>query len=404
MKTASKKLLCFCLSLVLIFSAVAICSAQESQRKLYYNDEFVYEVNEDNTVRILYYTGKNLSGVVVPAYIDSKPVTSIGARAFYTTKVRSVIISEGIKSIGDEAFFYCTELSNVSLPSTLESTGIGVFRACTSLKNVYMHGNASLGKYMFYGCTNLSTIELPDVAYFIPEGAFSYCKSLRSVVLPQELVEICPYAFYRSGLQSVTLPHTVQCIYEKAFAESENLYNVYENGEIEYIAEDAFENCGDDTPNGYPSVTPPYDDPTSPKPPSVDGDDSTTDEEPPTNPPTNPPSDTVVTEDGYILGFAGEMADYEYTYNETVKPDFERTKQELLSLAWNVRTIGDANKDGNVNIKDATKIQRYVAGLVSENSKDFDYKNADVDTDGKVTVRDATKIQKLIAEIVLSLC
>ena len=82
MKTASKKLLCFCLSLVLIFSAVAICSAQESQRKLYYNDEYVYEVNEDNTVSILYYTGKNLSGVVVPAYIDSKPVTSIGARAF----------------------------------------------------------------------------------------------------------------------------------------------------------------------------------------------------------------------------------------------------------------------------------------------------------------------------------
>ena len=98
------------------------------------------------------------------------------------------------------------------------------------------------------------------------------------------------------------------------------------------------------------------------------------------------------------------MADYEYTYNEAAKPEFERTKQEIMSLAWNVRTIGDANNDGRVNIRDATTIQQYVAGLVSENDNDFDYKNADVDTDGKVTVRDATKIQKFIAEIILSLC
>ncbi len=399
MKTTSKRLLCFCLSLVLIFLSVTICSAQVKQERLYYNDEYMYKVNEDETVSILYYIGEGLS-VTVPAYIDSKPVISIEAQAFYSTKVQSVVISEGIRSIGDEAFFYCTELVNVSLPSTLESAGIGVFRACTSLKNVWMHGNAQLGKYMFYGCTSLSKIELPDFAYYIPEGAFSYCTSLSFVILPQDLVEISPYAFYRSGLQSITLPPTVECIYQKAFAESKNLYNVFENGEIVYIAEDAFEGCGDDNLSGdYPSMTPPLDEPTAPKPPSIDTT-PTIDE----FPPTTTPSDTVVSEDGYILGAVGEMSDYEYRYNEEVRPNFERSKQEIMSLAWNVRTVGDADKDGRVSIKDATKIQCYVAGLVGESDKNFDYKNADVDTDGKVTVRDATKIQKFIAEILVSLC
>lgn len=398
MKTAIKKLLCFCLSLVLIFSAIPLCSAQESQKKLYCNDEYVYEVSPNNTINILYYTGENQSGVVVPAYIDSKPVTSIGARAFYTTKVRSVIISEGIKSIGDEAFFYCTELSNVSLPSTLESAGTGMFRACTNLKNVYMHGNGALGKYMFYGCTNLVLVEMPSKVYCIPEGAFSYCSSLRSVVLPQGLVEICPYAFYRSGLQSVVLPETVQSIYDKAFAYSENLSEVFESGEIDYVAEDAFEECGDNGEHSYPSSKPPMDDLLTPKPPSYN--DSTIEEVPP----SNPSADSVVTDDGYLFGPKGDMADYEESYNQQELSEFERVKQEVLALAWNVRTIGDANKDGAVNIKDATKIQCFAAGLISSDSEKFDYKNADADTDGKVTVRDATKIQKLIAGIINSLC
>ena len=62
-----------------------------------------------------------------------------------------------------------------------------------------------------------------------------------------------------------------------------------------------------------------------------------------------------------------------------------------------VTTLGDVTLDGNVNITDATAIQKYLAGSVefSEVRK----LNADVNGDGNITVADATAIQKMIVGI-----
>ena len=62
-----------------------------------------------------------------------------------------------------------------------------------------------------------------------------------------------------------------------------------------------------------------------------------------------------------------------------------------------VTTLGDVTLDGNVNITDATAIQKYLAGSVefSEVRK----LNADVNGDGNITVTDATAIQKMIVGI-----
>ena len=58
---------------------------------------------------------------------------------------------------------------------------------------------------------------------------------------------------------------------------------------------------------------------------------------------------------------------------------------------------GDANKDNNISIKDATAIQQYLAKL-----KDFDdeqKKLADCNLDGNLNIKDATKIQKFLAKL-----
>lgn len=57
--------------------------------------------------------------------------------------------------------------------------------------------------------------------------------------------------------------------------------------------------------------------------------------------------------------------------------------------------LGDANLSGNVNVKDATLIQKHVAGL--ENLTGDAAKCADADLDAKLTVKDATEIQKYAA-------
>lgn len=59
--------------------------------------------------------------------------------------------------------------------------------------------------------------------------------------------------------------------------------------------------------------------------------------------------------------------------------------------------LGDANGNGEVNIKDATTIQKATAKLLTldESTKP----RADVNADGKVNVKDATAVQKYIAKI-----
>ncbi len=58
--------------------------------------------------------------------------------------------------------------------------------------------------------------------------------------------------------------------------------------------------------------------------------------------------------------------------------------------------LGDVDGNEIVNIKDATLVQKYIAGLIIMNKTE---KNAgDVDRDGDVTIKDATLLQKYVAE------
>ncbi len=70
-----------------------------------------------------------------------------------------------------------------------------------------------------------------------------------------------------------------------------------------------------------------------------------------------------------------------------------------LGMLVTPESIGDANGDGNVNVKDAILIQKYLAKAgVSE--ADIDISQADVNLDGVITVVDATCIQKIVAKII----
>ena len=61
------------------------------------------------------------------------------------------------------------------------------------------------------------------------------------------------------------------------------------------------------------------------------------------------------------------------------------------------KLLGDANGNGEVNVKDATTVQKASAKLIAldENAKLC----SDVNSDGKVNVKDATAIQKYLAKI-----
>lgn len=388
-----KRIIALLLCLVLMAGVtLSVTAAETDERRLYNNNEYIYEVTAEDTVDICYYLGDG-GKVVVPADIDGKPVKTIGRYAFYGTRITDLVISEGIENIADEAFFYCAELKSVILPESLKTVGTGLFRDCMNLEKVVFSGEASpLGAYMFYGCTRLNEVILPEKATIIPKGMFSYCKALCGVMLPDSLRIIDDYAFYHSGLIGIGLPYEVFLIGNMAFAYCEVLQDVYVfgNRKIEFVESDAFLGAGAWIEGDDYNSNPPTDDPNLP--PTVET----------TNPP-DVPSTSDPYQDGYYLGTTKDMAGFEG--NEILRTNsmVSEDKKELISLAWNVRLMGDSNKDFAVNIKDATNIQLYAAGLIDDSSDNFDYKNSDVDTDGQITVRDATEIQKYIAGLVDSL-
>ncbi len=71
----------------------------------------------------------------------------------------------------------------------------------------------------------------------------------------------------------------------------------------------------------------------------------------------------------------------------------------LATLSANVvlRSVGDADGDGKVSVKDATLIQKYLADTVSLGTADISV--SDVNGDGKITIKDATAIQKKLVAL-----
>ncbi|WP_143440848.1 leucine-rich repeat domain-containing protein, partial [Klebsiella pneumoniae] len=76
-------------------------------------------------------------------------------------KTGSLVIPEGVTSIGDYAFSWCYGLDGtLTLPSTLESIGVYAFDGCDGLNGnlVSPQGVTSIGNQAFEGCSGLASV------------------------------------------------------------------------------------------------------------------------------------------------------------------------------------------------------------------------------------------------------
>lgn len=93
----------------------------------------------------------------------------------FQSKIKSVVIGEGISSIDQYAFYECYNLSKVSLPSSLRSISQGVFDGCEGITEVSIpQGVTELGAACFTECHNLQRVYLPASIKKISQGVFSY--------------------------------------------------------------------------------------------------------------------------------------------------------------------------------------------------------------------------------------
>ena len=104
-------------------------------------------------------------------------------------ELKSVIIPEGIRGIGDEAFMGCKNLGDVVLPSTLRSIGRRAFSG-SGLKTINIpEGITEIKPETFEGCWRLRNVPLPSTLESIGFDAFDGCRFDR-IIIPASIKKI----------------------------------------------------------------------------------------------------------------------------------------------------------------------------------------------------------------------
>ena len=147
-------------------------------------------------------------------------VKSIPKNAFNGSKINKVTLNEGLKSIGDMAFFN-SAIQEIVFPSSLEQMEENIFYYCRNLKKA-----------------DLSQTKLTK----LPASTFVYA-GVEEVLLPATLKEIGAQAFLKtSQLKTIEIPENVRTIGLEAFRESSVTTVKLPNG-VTTMAQRAFYYC-----------------------------------------------------------------------------------------------------------------------------------------------------------------
>ena len=160
--------------------------------------DYRYKLESNGEITITGYTGKE-SNIIVPSEIDGKKVTKIGESAFNGEEnddstgasLRSVVLPEGVYSIGDAAFSNCILLESITIPKGLTSIGNNAFENCVRLESINLPNSiTSIGTEAFVYCIKLKNITIPKGVVCIQDNTFMECFKLQSIKIPKSVKEI----------------------------------------------------------------------------------------------------------------------------------------------------------------------------------------------------------------------
>ena len=382
-------------------------------------------------------------------------VTSIGSSAFEgCSSLTSINIPDGVTSIGNGTFDHCSSLTSINIPDIVKSIGDGAFRCCSSLTSINIpDGVTSIGDDAFRFCSSLTSINIPDGVTSIGDDAFTACESLTSINIPDGVTSIGNDAFsYCYNLSDVFYSNS-DTEWSNISIGSDNDYLASANIHYNTSSDDYFEtsrteaDCTTDgvieykCPHGYTKTEKipayghnfingicsrcgkdeleciesahPYED---------NCDESWTINKPGAKSVSITFSSQTKVEDGYdyIEIYDGKdnlIGSYTGTAlaSQCITVTGDTVKIRLTSDSSNscygfsidsidyvaepnALSLGDVNGDGEINILDATCIQKYIVQL--EDFTDKQKEVADVNGDGTINIMDSTQIQKYIVQLI----
>ena len=168
-----------------------------------------------------------------------------GALTRYRGVDKNVVIPDGVKAIGDEAFENDTLMESVSIPNSVTYIGYEAFSGCTALKSIMIPDSVTeTATHVFSGCTSLVSVQLSNRLTALSSNIFSYCDSLERITLPNSLKSIGAGALSSCiKLKDISIPASCTEIDRDAFRNCNSLESItLPNGAIS-IGESAFGNC-----------------------------------------------------------------------------------------------------------------------------------------------------------------
>ena len=168
------------------------------------------KIEDDNLVWTLYDNGTlTISGKgAMKDYFHDSP-------AYGNSKIKKVVIENGVTSIGTSAFEHCSSLTDISIPKSVTSIGNYAFFECTGLTSINIsEGVTSIGDDAFYGTLWLTNKRQENDSLVIVNGILidgTTCSG--EVTIPDGVTNIGNSAFFGcSGLTNISIPKSVTSI------------------------------------------------------------------------------------------------------------------------------------------------------------------------------------------------
>lgn len=127
----------------------------------------------------------------------------------YLKNIETIVLEDGVTSIGKQAFENCDKVTTITIPDHIESIGASAFYSCDALESVTIgNGVKTIGSDAFYNCKSMKSITMGNSITSIGSGAFEGCSALNAVYI-SDLTAWCAIKFDTYPANPLHLAHNL---------------------------------------------------------------------------------------------------------------------------------------------------------------------------------------------------